>query len=356
MAKKQAVIESGMSVDDLMAMANKRWPGSMRRASDPDLVIERLSTGIMSVDWGLGGGFARNRHTELFGPPSTGKTTLTYYAIAETQRNGGTAGFIDVEDKFDADWAQQCGVDIDALVLHFQEDGNRVFDIMELWIKSGALDLIVLDSIAAILPKEEREASMEDGNGYGTYQARLMSKAMRKLTAGMKPHGPAIVYINQVREDVGGSAFFKKSVTSGGRAMGHYAAARLELVRIETVKKKKPVKDAKGAVTTKEVPVGHRVLVKVQKEQTGGAYEGDQTTFAFDYELGIIDPIEDLIYLGLQYELVKLSNGTWYVMGYEDERIKGRDAFKGWLRKNRAIAEELKDSIVNYGTETVGDE
>lgn len=317
--------------------------------SDPSLEIQRLSTGVLSVDWGIGGGFCRNRHSELFGPPSTGKTSLCYYAMAQTQRDGGRVGFINVEDKYDASWAARCGVDVDEMEIESQQvDGNQCIDIMEAWVRSGLYDMIVLDSIAALLPADDRTQSMSDGGGFNTGQAKMMSKAMRKLTAANQR--TACVYINQVREDLGGSQFFKKDITSGGRAMGHYAALRINMVRTETMKRTRPVVNHLGKTENKEVPTGHRVLMRVQKEQTGGAFEGDTTTFVFDYELGGIDPIEDLIYLGLQYGLV-IPGDSWRVQGYEDEKQKGRPAFKKWLRRNRAVAQDLEEMIINFGDE-----
>lgn len=344
----KAAVADVSTPEALRALVNKRFPGAVMMGDDPSLEISRLSTGVLSVDWGIGGGFCRDRHSEIFGPPGTGKTTLTYYLIAETQRNGGRCAFYDVEDKYDAVWAAQCGVNIAELDMQYQNvDGNQVIDVMEMMLRSNLYDLIVLDSIAALLPKEDREQSMTDGGGYGMQQAKMMSKAMRKLTAANTK--TACVYINQVREDVGGSAFFKKDVTSGGRAMGHYAALRINMVRSETIKKKKPVVQASGKTETKEVPVGHRVLMRVQKEQTGGAFEGDTTTFVIDYELECIDRIEDLIYLGLQYGLVQGSESRWQVVGYEDEKCATRLKFKAWLRSNRAVAQELEENIINYG-------
>ncbi len=343
---------TGDTPESLRADVEKRYPGAVMLGSDPSLEIQRLSTGVLSVDWGLGGGFCRNRHSELYGPPSTGKTTLCYYAMAETQRQGGRVAFLDIERKFDAVYAAQCGVNVDDLEFEQQSlDGNRSIDILEAWVRSGLYDMTVLDSIAALLPKEDREQSMEDGGGFNTHQAKMMSKAMRKLTAANKQ--TACLYINQVREDIG-STFFKKDVTSGGRAMGHYAALRLALVKIDTLKKKKGIISHTGATESKEVAYGHRVLMRIVKEQTGGAYEGDTTTFVIDYELGCIDPIEDLIYLGLQYGLVQGSDSRWQVVGYEDEKSSTRNTFKSWLRKNRAVAQELEEMIINYDQD--GDE
>lgn len=333
--------------ETLRSAVDKRYPGAVMMGDDPALEIKRLPSGVLSVDWGIGGGFCRDRHTEIYGPPSTGKTTLCYYAMAQTQRDGGKVGFINTEDKFDAVYAAQCGVNVAELEIESQSlDGNRSIDILETWVRSGMYDLTVLDSIAALLPKEDREQSMEDGGGFNTGQAKMMSKALRKLTAANSR--TACLYINQVREDVG-STFFKRDVTSGGRAMGHYAAVRLALVKVDTLKKKKSLISHTGESENKDIPVGHRVLVRVIKEQTGGAFEGDTTTFVIDYELGQIDAIEDLIYLGLQYGMVQGSDSRWQVVGYEDEKCKTRNLFKAWLRKNRAVAQELEEMIINYG-------
>jgi recombination protein RecA len=323
-------------------MINDRWPGAMMRASDPSLIIERIPTGILSIDTTLSGGFARGRHVEIFGGYNVGKTYTTYRLIATTQAAGGRCAFIDVEGTFDPEFATNCGVDIEELDFHQQEHGNRVIDFMETLLRSRLYDVIVLDSIAALLPKAELEADMEAGS-YGTAQAKLMSAALRRLTAANRR--TVLVYINQTREAIG-SIFAKRSVTSGGRAMAFYAGTRLEMVRTENIKRKGQVLDPeKGEYAEKDVVKGHRVLVRVEKDKTGSAHQHATTSFVFDYDLGGIDPVEDLVYCGRVRGLVHKSGNSWWLNGYEDEKQPSRAKFKGWLRRNVAVAEELEELI-----------
>jgi recombination protein RecA len=333
-----------MTIDQIEKAINKKWPGSMIRASDDQLRIVRLPSGILSLDVALGGGFARNRHHELFGGYSVGKTATAYRTIAQTQRDGGRGGFVDAEGSFDPDFAASLGVDVDKLVFHRQETANRVINVMEALLRSRALDVLCLDSIAALLPKSEVDADMEDGN-YGTAQAKLMSQALRRLTAANSR--TAILYINQTREAVGASMFAKRTITSGGKAMAFYAGTRLELVRTENLKKTTKIIDhSKGETKTAQVVSGHRVLLRVEKDKTGGAKQSTETTVVFDYDLGDFDPIEDLIYLGRKFSLIKKSTGhQWWLPEYEDEKQQGRSRFKKWLRRNRAVAEELEEAI-----------
>jgi recombination protein RecA len=317
-------------------------------ASDPIYEITRIPFGILSVDILLGGGAARGRHIELFGGYSVGKTALTYYLIACCQRRGGRAAFIDAEGSFDPKFAASLGVDIDALAIHRQEHGNRVIDFMETLIRSGLFDVIVLDSIAALLPKSELESDMEGGS-YGTAQAKLMSAAMRRLTTANKATeghpGAVLCYINQTRDSIG-SIFQKKAVTSGGRAMGFYAGTRLELVRVENIKRATKGVDPKtGADTKQQIVCGHRVLLRAEKDKTGGAIQQAQTTFVFDYDLGGIDNVEDLMYLGRTTGLVRKSGNSWWIAGYEDDKQLGRNRFKRWLRADALLCEELTENI-----------
>lgn len=334
------------TVEALEAMINKKFGArTIMRGDDESLEITRLSTGVLSVDWLLAGGFPRARYTELYGPPSTGKTTLAYYLIASTQAAGGRCAFVDVEGKYDGEYAASLGVDTANLALHHQKHGNQVVDFMETLLRSELYDVIVMDSIAALLPMAEYESTMEAAS-YGTQQAKLMSAGLRKLTPALG--NCCLVFINQVREGIG-SVFVKRDVTSGGRAMGHYASQRIELVRTENLKKKiRQINPTKGESSEIEVPVGHRVLVRVRKEQTGAAYEGDTTTFVINYELGAIDRVEDYIYLGLVTDTIRKSGNHWWVTGYEDEKQLGRPRFKKWLQQNLAVQEDLHEAILNY--------
>lgn len=332
--------------ESLRKELNARWPGSTRMGSDPSLRITRLPSGILSVDTLLGGGLARGRHAEFYGDFGAGKSAVAWKVIAQCQKLGGLAAYVDGEHTFDPAWAKWQGAKLKKLDLHVQETGETCIDYMQTLLMAGLHDVIVLDSIASLLPTSEREASAEDGT-YGTQQAKLMSKAMRKLTTVNK--NTVLIFINQTREAIGIS-FGKKTITSGGRAMGFYAGLRLEFVRIETIKRTEKVIDLKSGVE-KEAPVpkAHRVQLTATKDKTGGARTSDTTTFVYDYDLHTIDPIEDLIYVGRRAGVVSKSGDNWWVEGYEDERSNGRPKFKKWLRKNMLVQEDLAEMIRKSG-------
>lgn len=342
MPKKKAATKE-LTPAALEKAINKRWgEGTFMRASDPSLEIRRIPTGILTVDIALGGGLARGRHTEMFGGYSVGKTYVAYRACASAQQQGLRAAFIDVEGSFDPSFAETAGVDLDELGFHRQEHGNQVIDFIETLLRSRQFDIVVLDSIAALLPKAELEQDMEKGS-YGTAQAKMMSAALRRLTAANKD--TALVYINQQRDAIG-QMFGPKSVTSGGRAMSFYAGTRLELVRTENLKRKVRSIDPK---TNEEkitpLVVAHRVLLKVEKDKTGGAKQHTTTTFVFNYEQAGIDRTEELMYLGRVYGLIHKKQSVYWVDGYEDEKINGRAKFYRWLKTNVAVAEELEEDI-----------
>lgn len=325
---------------------NRKWPGAMKFASDEEFKITRIPCGILSLDVRLGGGFPRGRHIETYGSFNVGKTYVLYRLIASAQSRGMLCAFVDVEGTFDPSFAASCGVDLAALAIHRQEHGNRVIDFVETLLRSGLYAVIGIDSIAALLPQAELESDMEEVT-YGTAQAKLMSKGLRKLTAANKT--TVLYFINQTREAVGGSAFAKKTVTSGGKAMGYYAGVRLELVRTESIKANaRRIKPENGEWQKVKRVKGHRVLVRVEKDKTGGAKTFAETTFVFDYDIGGADHIEDLIYLGRIAGFIHKRNATWWLEDYEDEKQAGRGKFKKWLRKNRAVAEELTQMIIDH--------
>lgn len=340
MAKKKEASE--LTPEALQKAINKRWgEGSMMMASDPSLQIKRIPTGILSVDIALGGGIARGRHTEMYGGYSVGKTYVAYRTIASAQKKKIKCAFIDVEGSFDPTFAEHAGVKLDKLAFHQQEHGNRVIDFIETLLRSQQYGVICLDSIAALLPKQEREMDMEAGS-YGTQQAKMMSAALRRLTAANR--STALIYINQTRDAIG--SMFAKSVTSGGRAMSFYAGTRLELVRTENIKKSvKQIDPKTQEEKNTKVVVAHRVLVKVEKDKTGGARQHSTTSFVFHYAKAQIDPIEDLMYVGRVYGFVHKKGNFYWVDEYEDEKQNGRAKFKKWLRKNAAVAEDLEEWI-----------
>lgn len=349
MPRRRAATTTNETPQSLMRKINSTFgEGTMTFASDPNLAIERLPTGILSIDYLLGGGFARGRHAELFGGYSVGKTYTALRFIARSQADGLSCAYVDCEGTYDPVFSELIGVNNAELAYHRQVHGNQVVDFMETLLRSGLYDVIVLDSIAALLPRAELESEMSAAT-MGTQQAKLMSQALRKLTAANRR--TALIYINQTREAVG-SVFAARAITSGGRAMGFYAGVRLEFVRVENIKRKaKVIHLSKGDAVESDVIVGHRVMVRVEKDKTGGAKQHDKTTFVFDYEQQGIDHIEDLIYLGRVLGLVHKSINSWWLEGYEDEKQNGRARFKRWLTRNRAVAEELEELIADVGEE-----
>jgi recombination protein RecA len=331
-----------VTLAELEAALTKRFgQGAVRRASDPTLAVTRIPTGILSVDYLIGGGLARNRHTELYGQYSAGKTYTALRAIASAQSQGLRCAFVDVEGSFDPSFAEHIGVNLGELFIPDElEHGNAIVDYTEFLLRSELYDLVTLDSIAALLPKEEREASSEKST-YGASQAKLMSSALRKLTTANKK--TAIVWINQMRDSM---SMFVPSTTSGGRAMGFYAGSRIELNRVEIIKQERARRNVKtGKVAKTEVPIAHRVLLKVEKDKTGGAKQFDQGTFVFDYATKGVDEIEDLIYVGQELDLIRMKSDRYMLKGYTDESQHGRPRFKAWLTKNKAVAEELRELI-----------
>ncbi len=330
-------------VDAVKKLIDDRWgEGTLRYANDPSLEITRIPTGIEVIDDLFGGGLPRNRHLEIFGDYGLGKTSLALYAIANAQRLKLKCAYIDAEKSFDPTFAQKLGVNLKRLAYHEQETGNRCVDFMEMLLRSGEYDILVLDSIAALLPIAEADKPMEAAS-MGTAQARLMSAALRKLTTANKK--TVIIFINQTREAIG-VMFGNRAVTSGGRALGFYAGIRLEITRSETIKANRKVMNPKSNVEgVAKVVVGHRCLARTQKSKVSGAKQFDTTTFVFDYELGGIDPVEDLIYLGRKYRCVRMKGKTWWVAGYDEEAQLGRPRFKTWLRRNVAVQEDLLEQI-----------
>jgi len=341
MAPRKAAMAS-LSPEGLRATVNARFgAGTMLMASDPSFEVERLSTGILSLDWVLNGGFARGRHTELYGVPHAGKTACALTFIGTQQAAGKKCAFVNVERTFSNKFANRLGVDTDELELIKHRQANQAIDVSEVLLRSGHFDVIVLDSIAALVPLAEMEKDME-ASSMGMEQAKLMSKALRKLTAANDR--TVFVWINQLRENVGVS-FGKKTRTSGGMAMGFYASTRIEMVRTETIKSKKQIINPNtGKPMMKEEGRGHRVLARIEKEKAG-ARPYAETTFVFDNKKVGWDHIEGLMYLGRQCGLVKLSGDSWYVRGYQTEKQHGRPKFRNWLATNLAVAEELEEKI-----------
>lgn len=342
MAKKKQLSE--MSPAELQKEIKGRFgTDGIMMGSDPRLEIRRIPCGMLSIDTALGGGFPMGRHTEIFGGYGVGKTYVTYRLIAKAQKDGHECAFIDAENGFDPSFAESCGVDLEALYFKPQrKHANELVDYMEMLLYSKRFGVIALDSIASLLPLPERDANMSKAS-MGMEQAKLMSKAMRKLTTANSD--TAIIYLNQTRDAVG--SMFKSNVTSGGRAMEFYAGTRLEFVRIENIKKTREYINPKTQTKGKRAEViGHRVLVRIEKDKTGSARRHSDTSFLFNYLNSQADPVEDLLFLGRKYDLVR-KEGTkkYYVVGWEDDARSGKANFKKWLRSAEHVQEELTELI-----------
>ncbi len=297
----------------------------MRLGSDDRAPVEVIPTGSIALDVALGvGGLPRGRIIEIYGPESSGKTTLTLHAIANVQRAGGIAAFVDAEHALDPDYAQKLGVDIDQLLVSQPDTGEQALEIADMLVRSGAIDLVVIDSVAALVPKAEIEGEM--GDSHVGLQARLMSQALRKLTGGLSQTNTTMIFINQLREKIG--VFFgSPETTAGGKALKFYASVRLDIRRIETLK------DGTDAV-------GNRTRVKVVKNKMAPPFK--QAEFDILYGTGISRE-GSLIDFGVEHAIVKKS-GAWYT--YEGEQLgQGKENARNFLLKNTDIAADIETKI-----------
>jgi recombination protein RecA len=270
------------------------------------------------------GGIPRGRVVEIFGPESSGKTTLTLHAIANAQKNGGIAAFIDAEHAFDSEYAKKLGVDIDALLVSQPDTGEQALEIMDMLVRSGALDLIVVDSVAALVPRAEIEGEM--GDSHMGLQARLMSQALRKITGALSQTKTTAIFINQLRDKIG--VFFgSPETTTGGKALKFYASVRLDIRRIETLK------DGQEAV-------GNRTRVKVVKNKMAPPFK--QAEFDIIYGIGISRE-GSLLDMGVDLGIVKKS-GAWFT--YEGDQLgQGKENSRQFLLDNPALANEIEGKI-----------
>ncbi len=295
--------------------------------------VEVLPTGSISLDQALGvGGIPRGRVVEIFGPESSGKTTLTLSVIAETQRAGGTAAFIDAEHAFDPTYAKKIGVNSDELLISQPDTGEQALEIAEMLVRSNAVDVVVVDSVAALVPRAEIEGAM--GDSHVGLQARLMSQALRKLTGAISKSKTALVFINQLREKIG-VMFGNPETTPGGRALKFYSSVRLDIRRIEHIKRGEEV-------------VGSHVRVRVVKNKVAPPFR--QAEFDILYGEGI-SKSGDIIDLGTQMGLLQKA-GTWITYG-EVKLGQGRENARGYLKENPKLLAELESKLrdaVNAGT------
>jgi len=287
--------------------------------------MEVISTGSINLDIALGvHGLPKGRIIEIYGPESSGKTTLAIHAIAESQKNGGIAAIIDAEHAFDRYYAEKLGVDVENLLISQPDNGEQALEIADNLIRSGAIDIIVIDSVAALTPKSEIEGEM--GDSKMGLQARLMSQALRKLTATISRTGSTCIFINQLREKIG-VMFGNPETTTGGNALKFYASIRLDIRRI-------------GQIKDGETVVGNRTRVKVVKNKVAPPFR----TAEFDIIYGEgISKIGEIIDLGVEKNIIKKS-GSWF--SYEDTKLgQGRDAVKSLLGDNPELAETIEKRI-----------
>src|SRR6476620_4279589 len=296
----------------------------MGEASHVD--IDSVSTGSLSLDVALGiGGLPRGRVAEVFGPESSGKTTLCYHVIAEAQRKGGLAAFIDAEHAMDPTYARRIGVNVDELLLSQPDNGEQALEIAEMLIRSGALDVLVIDSVAALVPRAEIEGEM--GDSHVGLQARLMSQALRKLTGALHKSKTTAIFINQLREKIG-VMFGSPETTTGGRALKFYASVRLDVRRIETLKDGTDM-------------VGNRTRVKVVKNKVAPPFK--QAEFDIMYGKGISSE-GGLIDVGVEAGLIRKA-GAWFT--YEGDQLgQGKENARNFLKDNPDLANEIEKKIL----------
>ncbi|MCJ1713665.1 recombinase RecA [Microbacterium sp. M1A1_1b] len=298
----------------------------MRLGSDDRAPVAVIPTGSVALDVALGiGGLPRGRIIEIYGPESSGKTTLTIHAIANAQRNGGIAAFIDAEHALDPEYAKALGVDIDALLVSQPDTAEQALEIADMLVRSGSIDLIVIDSVAALVPRAEIEGEM--GDSHVGLQARLMSQALRKLAGGLNQTQTTMIFINQLREKIG--VFFgSPETTSGGKALKFYASVRLDIRRIETLK-------------TGTDAVGNRTRVKVVKNKMAPPFK--QAEFDILYGTGISRE-GSLLDFGVDHNIVKKS-GAWYT--YDGDQLgQGKENSRSFLIQNPEIAAEIEGKIL----------
>jgi recombination protein RecA len=298
----------------------------MRLGSDERAPVEVIPTGSIALDVALGiGGLPRGRIVEVYGPESSGKTTVALHAIANAQRAGGIAAFIDAEHALDPEYAKKLGVDTDALLVSQPDTGEQALEIADMLIRSGSIDIIVIDSVAALVPKAEIEGEM--GDSHVGLQARLMSQALRKLTGALSNTKTTAIFINQLREKIG--VFFgSPETTAGGKALKFYASVRLDIRRIETLK------DGTDAI-------GNRTRVKVVKNKMAAPFK--QAEFDIMYGVGISRE-GSLIDFGVEHGVVKKS-GAWYT--YEGEQLgQGKENSRNYLLENAKVADEIEQKIL----------
>ncbi len=301
--------------------------GSVMRLGDNPVAqnVETISTGSLGLDIALGiGGLPKGRIVEIYGPESSGKTTLTLHAIAEAQKQGGTAAFIDAEHALDPVYAEKLGVDIDNLLVSQPDTGEQALEIADMLVRSGAVDIVVIDSVAALTPKAEIEGEM--GDAHVGLQARLMSQALRKLTANIKRTNTLVIFINQIRMKIG-VMFGNPETTTGGNALKFYSSVRMDIRRI-------------GAIKNRDEVIGNETKVKVVKNKLAPPFK--EARFEILYGEGI-SRLGEIIDLGVEHGLIQKA-GAWY--SYNGDKIgQGKENTRQWLKEHPEVAEEIERQL-----------
>ncbi len=300
--------------------------GAIMQMDKMDADIEGISTGALSLDLALGGkGLPRGRVVELFGPEASGKTTLALHVAAEAQREGGVAAIVDAEHALNPTWAKKCGINLEKLLVSQPESGEEALEITEMLVRSGSVDIIIIDSVAALIPRAEIEGEM--GDTHVALQARLMSQALRKLTAAIGKSNCLVMFINQIRMKIG-VMFGNPETTPGGRALKFYSSVRLDVRRI-------------GSIKEGDIISGSRIRVKVVKNKVAAPFRESELDIMFDSGISMEG---DLLDLAVAEEIVAKS-GTWF--SYKDVRLgQGRENAKQFLHENPDLSEELRASVL----------
>ena len=335
--KKTAVKDTDAALDDAISQIEKKFgKGSVMRLGDRTAVdVDVIPSGSLTLDKALGiGGYPKGRIIEIYGPESSGKTTLTLHAIAQAQKQGGKAAFIDAEHAIDPVYAKNLGVDIDELILSQPDSGEQALEIAEMLVRSGVIDLIVIDSVAALVPQVELDGEM--GDAAVGLQARLMSKALRKLSGVMNKTNCTVIFINQLREKIG-VMYGNPETTTGGRALKFYSSVRVEIRRSEQIKQNGEI-------------IGNKANIKVVKNKVAPPFKTTQVDII--YGIGISRDGE-ILDLAVEGDIVEKS-GAWYA--YNGEKIgQGRENAKNFLIEHPAIFEEVEEKVKAqlFGTEEV---
>ena len=312
------------AVDTALTQIERQFgKGSIMRLGQREtFAVESISTGSISIDHAIGiGGLPCGRVVEIFGPESSGKTTLALSVVAQAQKRGGIAAYIDAEHALDAEYARKLGVDIDNMLVSQPDSGEQALEIAEMLVRSNAVDVVVIDSVAALVPKAELEGEM--GDSHVGLQARLMSQALRKLTAIVAKSRTCLIFINQIREKIG-VMFGNPETTTGGRALKFYASVRIDIRRIASLKEGEEV-------------IGSRAKVKVVKNKVAAPFR--QAEFDIEYSEGI-SKTGEIVDLGVEHKLV-VKSGAWYAYG--DMRLgQGRENAKQFLRDNPDLSSEIE--------------